>query len=264
MSGTAFARAIVRAVPKTLDAGITSADLGTPDYEKARDQHTRYVEALEKCGLEVTALAADERYPDSVFIEDTAVVTGRCAIVARPGAQRRRGEIFEVEEALSGLYENVERIVDPGTLDGGDVLQVGDHFYIGLTRRTNREGAGQLAEILRGYGFGASLVGLRRFLHLKTGVAYLGGDDLVVAGELVEKEELGAFVRIVVPPEEEYGANCIRVNDRVLVAAGHERTAERIVERGYEVIELETSEFRKVDGGLSCLSLRLPEADRPW
>ena len=263
MSGGTFARAIVRAVPKTLAAGISSADLGTPDYEKAREQHGRYVEALEKCGLEVIALDADDTYPDSVFIEDTALATDRCAIVARPGAERRRGEVRGVEEALSGLYESVEHLVDPGTLDGGDVLQVGDHFYIGLTRRTNTEGAGQLAEILRGYGFGASFVGLRRFLHLKTGVAYLGGDDLVVAGELVEMEELGAFDRIVVPPEEEYGANCIRVNDRVLVAAGHERTAERIVERGYEVIELETSEFRKVDGGLSCLSLRLPEADRP-
>jgi dimethylargininase len=258
-----FARAVVRAVPKTLAAGITSADLGTPDYEKARDQHDRYVEALEKCGLEVTALDADERFPDSVFVEDTALATDRCAIVARPGAESRRAEVLGVEEALAGLYENVERVADPGTLDGGDVLQVGDHFYIGLTRRTNREGAEQLAEILRRYGFGASFVGLRRFLHLKTGVAYLGGDDLVVAGELVEKEEFEAFDRIVVPPEEEYGANCIRVNDRVLVAAGHERTAERIAERGYEVIELEMSEFRKVDGGLSCLSLRLPAVDLP-
>ena len=262
MSGGTFARAIVRAVPKTLAAGITSADLGKPDNEKAREQHDRYVEALEKCGLEVTTLAADERYPDSVFVEDTALVTDRCAVVARPGAERRRGEVREVEEALSGLYENVERIAEPGTLDGGDVLQVGDHFYVGLTRRTNREGAGQLAEILRGYGFGASFVRLRRFLHLKTGVAYLGGDDLLVAGELVDKDEFEAFDRVVVPPEEEYGANCIRVNDRVLVAAGHERLAERIVERGYEVIELEMSEFRKVDGGLSCLSLRLPDADR--
>jgi dimethylargininase len=261
MSEGTFDRAIVRAVPTTIDAGITSADLGTPDYTKARDQHDRYVEALEKCGLEVTALDADDGYPDSVFIEDTAVVTDRCAIVTRPGAERRRGEVLEVEEVLSGLYDNIEHIVGPGTLDGGDVLQVGDHFYVGLTQRTNREGAEQLAGILRGYGFGACFVGLGRFLHLKTGVAYLGGDDLVVAGELVGKDEFEAFDRIVVPPQEEYGANCIRVNDRVLVAAGHGRTAERIAERGYEVIELEMSEFRKVDGGLSCLSLRLPAAD---
>jgi dimethylargininase len=252
-----FSDAIVRAVPATIAAGITSADLGKPDHEKAREQHERYVGALERCGLEVTVLEADERYPDSVFIEDTTVVTDRCAIVANPGAAGRRGEVHEIEEVLSGLYENVERIVSPGTLDGGDVLQVGDHFYVGLTRRTNRDGAEQLAALLRGYDFGVSFVGLRRFLHLKTGVAYLGGDDLLVAGELVARDEFDGFDRIVVTPEEEYCANCIRVNGHVLVPAGCEKTREKISGRGYEVIELEMSEFRKVDGGLSCLSLRL-------
>jgi dimethylargininase len=253
-----FAEAIVRAVPETIDAGITSADLGKPDYERAREQHDRYVGALKRCGLEVTVLDADARYPDSVFIEDTAVVTDRCAIVANPGAERRRGEVHAVEETLSGLYENVERIDTPGTLDGGDVLQVGDHFYVGLTQRTNREGAGQLAEILRRYGFGVSFVGLRRFLHLKTGVAYLGDRDLLVAGELAAADEFEGFDRIFVSPEEEYCANCIRVNDHVLVPAGYEGTRDEIVDRGYEVIGLEMSEFWKVDGGLSCLSLRLP------
>jgi dimethylargininase len=252
-----FTRAIVRTVPETIDAGITSANLGKPDYEKACDQHDRYVGALERCGLKVTALDGDERYPDSVFVEDTAVVTDRCAIIANPGAAGRRGEVHEVEEVLSGLYENVERIVGPGTLDGGDVLQVGDHFYVGLTRRTNREGAEQLSALLRGYGFDASFVKLRRFLHLKTGIAYLGG-DLVVAGELVANDEFESFDKVFVTPEEEYCANCIRINDHVLVAGGCKKTKEKIVERGYEVIELEMSEFRKVDGGLSCLSLRLP------
>ena len=252
-----FAKAIVRTVPETIAAGITSANLGKPDYEKAREQHDRYVGALERCGLKVTVLDADERYPDSVFVEDTAIVTDRCAIIAHPGAAGRRGEVHDVEEVLSGLYENVARIVSPGTLDGGDVLQVGNHFYIGLTRRTNREGAEQLSALLQGYYFGASFVGLRRFLHLKTGVAYLGGDDLVVAGELVAGGEFDGFDKIVVTPEEEYCANCIRINDHVLVAGECEKTKEKISERGYEVIELEMSEFRKVDGGLSCLSLRL-------
>jgi dimethylargininase len=256
-----FTEAIVRAVPRTIEAGITSANLGKPYYEKAREQHDGYVGALERCGLEVTVLDADERYPDSVFIEDTAVVTDRCAIVANPGAAGRRGEVHEVEEVLSGLYKNVERIISPGTLDGGDVLQVGDHFYIGigLTHRTNREGAGQLAAILR--GFGASFVGVRRFLHLKTGVAYLGGKDLLVAGELVARDEFDGFDEIVIAPEEEYCANCIRVNGNVLVPAGCEKTREKIVGRSYEVIELEMSEFRKLDGGLSCLSLRLAGAE---
>ena len=253
-----FTRAIVRTVPETIDAGITSANLGKPDYERACEQYARYVGALESCGLEVTVLGADERCPDSAFIEDTAVVTDRCAIIANPGAQARRGEVREVEEALSKHYENIERIVSPGTLDGGDVLQVGDHFYVGLTRRTNREGAEQLSALLHRYNFGASLVDVRRFLHLKKGGAYLGGNDLVVAGELGENYGFEGFDKIVVVPGEEYCANCIRVDEHVLIAGGYEETKKKIAGRGYEIIELEMSEFRKVDGGLSCLSLRLP------
>jgi dimethylargininase len=253
-----FAEAIVRGVPETLHAGITSADLGKPDHTETVAQHLRYIQALEECELEVTVLDADEKHPDSVFIEDTAVVTARCAILARPGADSRRGEVHGVEEVLSGSYENIERIIDPGTLDGGDVLQVGDHFYIGLTSRTNLHGARQLCEILGGYGYGASLVESREYLHLKSGVSYLGDDVLVVAGELATNGEFGAFDKIVADSREEYCANCIRVNDYVLVPAGFERTKAQIAVRGYEIIELEMSEFRKVDGGLSCLSLRLP------
>jgi dimethylargininase len=256
-----FTRAVVRDVPNSINAGITTADLGQPDADMAREQHRSYVAALEACGLEVILLDPDERYPDSVFIEDTAVVTERCAIVANPGAAERRGEVHEVEKVLVDLYGNVARITDPGTLDGGDVLQVGDHFYVGLSMRTNREGAEQLSAILHSYGFGVTFMGLRRFLHLKTGVAYLGGDDIVLAGELVEKEEFREFDGIVVPAEEEYGANCIRINDRVLVAKGYETVGRGIAERGYEVTGLEMSEFRKLDGGLSCLSLRLPELE---
>jgi dimethylargininase len=258
VTGT-FARAIIRGVPDTLNAGMTTADLGEPDVEKAREQHRSYIAALEACGLEVTVLDADDRYPDSVFVEDTAVVTDRCAIVTRPGAAERRGEINEVERLLTDLYGTVERITDPGTVDGGDVLQIGDRFFVGLSKRTNREGAGQLAEILQSYGFGVSCVELSRFLHLKTGVAYLDGVEIVVAGELVEKDEFRGFGRIVVPAEEEYSANCIAINGRVLVAAGYASTKSGISERGYEITELDMSEFRKLDGGLSCLSLRLPE-----
>jgi dimethylargininase len=159
---------------------------------------------------------------------------------------------------LSGRYENIERIIDPGTLDGGDVLQVGDHFYIGLTSRTNLEGAKQLSEILRGYGYSVSTVESREYLHLKSGVSYLGDKVLVVAGNLATNAEFGEFDKIVADSHEEYCANCIRINDYVLVPAGFERTKAQIAAGGYELIELEMSEFRKVDGGLSCLSLRLP------
>src|ERR671921_733817 len=205
-----FAEAIVRRVPETLHAGITSADLGKPEHEKAAAQHLRYIRALEVCGLQVTALDADEKHPDSVFIEDTAVVTARCAILARPGVDSRRGEVHGVEEVLSVRYENVERIIAPGTLDGGDVLQVGDHFYIGLTSRTSPEGARQLSEILEGYGYGSSHVESREYLHLKSGVSYLGDNVLVVAGELAMNGQFGGVDKIVAGSHEEYCANCIR------------------------------------------------------
>jgi dimethylargininase len=253
-----FAEAIVRGVPETLHAGITSADLGKPDHTQAVAQHLRYIQALGECGLEVTALDSEEQNPDSVFIEDTAVVTARCAILARPGAESRRGEVHGVGEALSGRYESTERIIEPGTLDGGDVLQVGDHFYIGLTSRTNLDGASQLAEILQGHGYRASLVESREYLHLKSGVSYLGNDVLVVAGELASEGKFRGFDKIVVGTHEEYSANCIRVNEHVIVPAGFERTKAQVAARGFGLIELEMSEFRKVDGGLSCLSLRLP------
>jgi dimethylargininase len=147
-----FTEAIVRAIPETFDAGITSANLGKPGCDKAREQHDRYIGALERCGLKVTMLGADERHPDSVCIEDTAIVTDRCAIVTNSGADSRRGEVLEVlevEKELSGHYENVERILSSGTLDGGDVLQMGNHFCVGRTWRTNREAAEQLPRSCR-------------------------------------------------------------------------------------------------------------------
>lgn len=261
-AGRMFTAAIVRGVPETMDAGITSASLGDPNLEKARIQHDRYVGALQRCGLDVRVLEADERYPDSVFVEDTAVVTDRCAVIANPGAASRRGEVPEIENVLSEIYGDVERIVGPGALDGGDVLQIGEKFYVGVTQRTNKSGAEQLTKILRRHGFGASPVKLREFLHLKTGVSHLGGGDLLVAGELASSAAFEGFDTITVPSEEEYAANCIRVNDYVLVAQGYPETATRISERGYEVIELEMTEFQKLDGGLSCLSLRFAPESR--
>ncbi len=254
---TEFSTAIVREPPATISEGISSAGLGEPDHGKACIQHENYVRALEDCSLEVTALEADDMSPDCVFVEDTAVVTDRCAVVAHPGAASRRREVYAVREELVELYgDDVESISLPGTLDGGDVLQVEGHFYVGLTGRTNRKGAEQLAAILSRYGFGASFVDVHRFLHLKTGAAYLGDGVLVVAGELAEHGGFERFDKIFVPPEEEYGANCVRLGDRVLMPGGCPGTREKLVGRGYEVIEVETSEFRKMDGGVSCLSLR--------
>lgn len=251
-----FTRAIVRKPGKSYVNGLTTADLGKPDYEKALEQHSRYIEALKQCGLAVTILEEDEDYPDSTFVEDTAVLTEKCAIITNPGAESRNGEIIRMREVVKDFYDQVETIWHPGTLEGGDVMQVEDHFYIGLSTRTNEDGAKQLKAILEKYGYGATIVPLEKFFHLKTGIAYLGDNNLVLAGEFIEHELFAGFNKIVVGEDEEYAANCLRINDHVIMPKGYEKAKRKIAEAGYSVIELEMSEFRKQDGGLSCLSLR--------
>jgi|SRR5579875_3898601 len=251
-----FTRVIVRNIGRSFVNGLTTANLGRPDYEKALVQHESYVEALRKCDVEVVVLPPDEDFPDSTFVEDTAIVTEKCGIITNPGAPSRNGEIVSMKEVLSRFYSKLEQIHAPGTLDGGDVLQVKNHFYIGLSDRTNEEGARQLADILAKYDYTATIVPLEKFFHLKTGIAYLGNNDMVVTGEFVDSELFRDFNQIVVDADEEYAANCIRVNDFVIIPKGYEKTKQKIVSAGYSVIELEMSEFRKLDGGLSCLSLR--------
>ena len=248
--------AIVRRPGRSLVEGLTSANLGKPDYERALQQHDKYTDALKNCGVKVTVLDADELYPDSVFVEDTAVLTEKCAIITNPGALSRQGEETSIQQALEQFYTHIEYIAAPGTLEGGDVMRVKDHFYVGLSGRTNEEGAGQLAKILNKYGYKVSKVKLNRFLHLKTGLAYIENNHLLVAGEFIAGQGFENFNRIVIDEAESYAANCIWVNNVVLVPLGFPRAAAAIKQAGYKVLEVEVSEFRKLDGGLSCLSLR--------
>ena len=164
-----------------------------------------------------------------------------------------------VAAALGRFRPALERIEAPGTLDGGDVCQVEEHFLIGVSARTNPAGATQLATILARHGYSASLVdirGHRSLLHLKSGIAYLGEHRFTVAADVPKIEALADYECVTVEPQEGYAANCVRVNDAVLVAAGYPRLAARLDELGYRVRALEMSEFRKMDGGLSCLSIR--------
>jgi dimethylargininase len=248
--------AITRTPGRTLVDGISSAGLGPPIYETALEQHRCYVRALQACDVAVTVLPADEEFPDSVFVEDAALCTPHCAIVTRPGAASRRGEADRIAPALAPFYNDIERIVAPGTLDGGDVLAIGDHYYIGQSRRTNRAGADQLIAILEKYGMTAAIVGLEQVLHLKTGVAYLERHTLLASGEFVTRPEFQAYNMIEVRAEQAYAANSIWVNGRVIMPAGYRTLGEQVAARGYEVIEVDTSEYHKVDGGVSCLSLR--------
>ena len=256
---TKFNNVIVRKPCKAVCDGITSAlELGQPIYEKALAQHEKYIEALKKCGVEVTVLEADERYPDSCFVEDPALITRKCAIITNPGAASRNGEKNEIIGAVRKFFpeDKIEYIKDPGTLEGGDVMMVGDTFYVGLSARTNAEGIRQLGEILNKYGLECVQVPLEKVLHLKTGVNYLENNNMLVSGEFIDKPEFAKYNKIVIPEEEAYAANCIWVNGTVIVPEGYPAVLKAVQDAGYETLVVDTSEFRKIDGGLSCLSLR--------
>ena len=253
-------RAIVREPWKNFADGLTSVDLGPPDFERALEQHQAYCKALESCGLEIIRLAADEEHPDSTFVEDTAVLTARGAVITRPGAASRLGEIHAIEPILRQHFGEVQFIREPGTVDGGDVCEAGEHFFIGISRRTNEEGAKQLARVLESFGYSSSLIdirGISNILHVKSGLAYLGGRNLLVIEDLILSEEVFCKYNLMcLSPAEAYAANCLLLNGKVLVAAGFETTKKQLEHLGYKTIALEMSEFQKMDGGLSCLSLR--------
>jgi dimethylargininase len=251
-----FTKALVRKPCRNLVHGLSVAGMGKPDFGRALEQHAAYVEALRSCGLEVTALAADEEYPDSVFIEDTAVLSETMAVSTRPGAPSRRGEERSVAAALEDFYPRLEAILSPGTLEGGDVMRAGDRFFIGLSGRTNPAGAQQLAAILQRFNYPAVFVPLREVLHLKTGVSYLENNLLLAAGEFQGHPLLAHFTAIPVPASESYAANSLWLNGRVLVPDGFPLTRAAIEKAGCEAVPVDVSEFRKLDGGLSCLSLR--------
>ena len=252
-------RAIVRPPSTNFSAGLTTVNLGKPDYERALAQHQAYCAALEQCGLMLTCLQADERYPDGTFVEDTAVVTGRGAILTRPGAPSRLKEVASIREALAPFYSTLHSIREPGRLDAGDVCETGKHFFIGISERTNEAGAQQMAELLSSFGYTSRFVdirGLKSILHLKSGLAYLGDNRLVVIEALRNRDEFTGYDLVLANAGEEYAANCVLINSHILVAAGYPAFEARLRKVGYQTIALDMSEFQKMDGGLSCLSLR--------
>lgn len=254
-----FQHAIVRPPTTTFANGITTADLGTPDYQQALAQHAGYCAVLEACGLTLIRLEPDERYPDSTFVEDTAIITAHGALLTRPGALIRRGEIEAMGPVLLRRFPNMATIEAPGTLDGGDVCQADEHFFIGLSARTNEAGAAQLAAWLATQGYSSTTIDttlVPGLLHLKTGMGYLGERRLVTLEAFAEHPAFHGYEVRAVPQAESYAANCLRMNDAVLVPTGHPQTTELVRAWGYPVIEVAMSEYQKMDGGLSCLSLR--------
>jgi dimethylargininase len=250
---------VVRPPAANFEGGLTSVDLGKPDFEVALRQHEAYCRALAECGLALERLAADEQHPDSTFLEDTAILTSRGAVICRPGAVSRLGETEEIESLLRRDFSAVYKIAEPGTVDGGDICEAEDRFFIGVSQRTNEAGATQLAAFLAELGYTSTLIdirGLSNILHLKSGIAYLGHRRIVIIDELKDRKEFSGYDLVHVNAAEAYAANCLLVNDRVLVAAGFPALQRQLQELEYKTLVLEMSEFQKMDGGLSCLSLR--------
>ena len=256
-----FTSAIVRPPARNFADGLTTVDLGRPDVDLALQQHAAYCAALERHGCAVTALPANERYPDSTFVEDTALILpGIGAILARPGATSRAGEVDGIAEALRHRFALLAQIVAPGTLDAGDVCEAGNHVFIGISHRTNAAGAAQLATWLASHRYSSSTVDIRdidSILHLKSGIAALESQRLVLINALADHPAFADYDIVRVPAGEEYGANCVRINDVVFTSAGQPTFDATLRALGYRLEVLDMSEYRKMDGGLSCLSLRL-------
>ena len=252
-----FTNAIVRTPGRSIVKGLSnSKTLGLPNYDQAIIQHQSYIDALTKCGLDVHVLEPCEEYPDSTFVEDVALITPNCAIITRPGVPSRRGEVYEIEFVLKQRFNNIEVIEAPGTIEGGDIMMVGDHYFIGLSERTNLEGARQIIKILKKYDMSGSTISLKKVLHLKTSLSYLEKNNLVVCGEFINDSYFEQYNPIEIPEKESYAANCIWVNESVIIPLGYPAAKQRIMNAGYTVLETDVSEFQKLDGGLSCLSLR--------
>lgn len=254
-----FTRAIVRIPGSNFADGLTTVDLGIPHFDQVLEQHAHYCDALRACGLELSVLEPDPGHPDSTFVEDTAILTPQAAILTRPGAGSRQGEAESIRPAVERFYSRIFTIDSPGTVDGGDICETDDHFFIGVSHRTNEQGAGQLAARLKTLGYTASTIDIRAMttiLHLKSGISYIGDNTLVVMEEMADNPQFSRFRRLRVSAAESYGANCVRVNDRVLIAEGFPKLRDDLFAGGFNPLALNMSEFQKMDGGLSCLSLR--------
>ncbi|MGM0497220.1 MAG: dimethylarginine dimethylaminohydrolase family protein [Bacteroidota bacterium] len=249
-------KAIVRRPCENMVKGISNEKQEAPNYSIALEQHDQYIQALEKCGLKITVLEKNNNFPDSVFIEDTAILTKEFATITNPTPKSRKEEIAGVIPTLKQQYNTIEFIATPGTLEGGDIMQVDNTFYIGRSSRSNDNGIRQFKKIITKHGYNAITVDMPAILHLKSGVSYLGNNILLIAEKLKDNPAFRSFKKIIAEEPEAHAANSLNINETILIPKECPSTFEKIKNEGYKVIELEITEFMKLDGGLSCMSLR--------
>ncbi|SMF15132.1 dimethylarginine dimethylaminohydrolase family protein [Desulfovibrio gilichinskyi] len=256
-----FTKAIVRTPADSLGDGLTEAGLGCPDMELANVQHRNYIKYFENKGIDVTVLDADPQYPDSVFVEDTAVMIpvagGVAAFLTCPGAQSRRGEVVRIKEAISTVADEVFQMEGDGLMEGGDVLLMGKTFFVGIDSRTNSAGFDQFAKVVCKLGYECIAVPFKNGMpHLKTELSALDDETLIMSSRFSTRDEFSSFKKLIAPTGEEYATNCLYTGNALLVPAGFPATAELLDKNGFSPDFIDMSEFRKMDGGLTCLSLR--------
>ena len=251
-----FTHAIARKPAPNFNQGLTTSLLGDPSYNLIQKQHDIYIETLGNLGLEVMVLDPQPDYPDAYFVEDTAVVTPEVAVITIPGALSRQGEQFSIEAALSH-FRKIEKIQAPGTVDGGDVLMAGDRFFIGVSERTNAEGARQLGAILEACGYAWDTVPVEVGLHLKSSINYVGKNTLLLTAPFQNLVLFDSYTRIILDEKEVYAANTLWINNTLIMPKGFPIARKKLSALNLPIIELDVSEVAKMDGGLTCLSLRL-------
>jgi len=249
----------LRAVIRELSPAIARCELThlarePIDYRRAAAQHEAYVQLLAGLGLSIFRLAAEPELPDAVFVEDTAIVVDELAVIARPGAASRRLEIASVAEAVRA-WRPIAYIEQPGTLDGGDVLQLGRTLYVGLSSRSNAEGAGQLRRLLARFGYRVETVAVHGCLHLKSAVTAASDSLLLINPLFCDRTPFDAVDSVKTDPTEPLAANVLRLGDCVVMDAAYPRSAERLRARGIRVHTVDMSELAKAEGAVTCCSL---------
>ncbi len=263
MSGRSyrFSHAIAREPSASSVHGLRAIDTGMPDISRFRADHAAYVSALRDAGVEVTVLPPIEDYPDSVFVEDTALCLPEGAVVLRPGAPSRLGEAAAIAPALARHYRDLRRIGGPGFVEGGDVLVTEREILVGRSARTDAAGIAELARLVGDWGYVLrELATPPAVLHFKTDCALLDEETILATPRLAASGCFRDYRVIHTGTGEEAAANAIRVNDLVLLPAGYPRTAEALAKAGYRLREIRNTEAAKLDGGMSCLSLRFSSA----
>jgi dimethylargininase len=248
-------QALTRQVsPNFAECELTFLDRQPIDLAKAIAQHRAYERCLSSLGVNVISLAADPQFPDAVFVEDPALVLDEVAIITRPGAESRRGETVRIGEALS-QFRDLRHIQEPGTLEGGDVIRVGKTLFVGLSRRTNREGIAQLAELLEPFHYRVVPVEVHGCLHLKSGACWAGNDVILTNRRWVDTNQFRDFKMIDVADDEPSAADVLPIGDKLLMPASFPRTSEILESAGFRVLPIDVSELQKAEAGVTCMSL---------